>query len=55
MRRLFLEMRDGNVAEALYRRHGFTSIARRRHYYRRGSHSPRDAITFALAIGGVQS
>jgi ribosomal-protein-alanine N-acetyltransferase len=55
MRRLFLEMRDGNVAEALYRRHGFTSIARRRHYYRRGSHGPRDAITFALAIGGVQS
>ena len=46
--RLFLEMRDGNPAEALYRRHGFASIGRRRDYYRRGADGPRDAITFAL-------
>lgn len=46
-RRLFLEMREGNRAEALYRRHGFESVGRRRHYYRRGSASPLDAITFA--------
>ena len=45
--RLFLEMREGNRAEALYRRHGFASVGRRRHYYRRGSGSPVDAITFA--------
>jgi [ribosomal protein S18]-alanine N-acetyltransferase len=47
MTRLFLEMRDGNKAEALYRRHGFESVGRRRHYYRRGSTGPLDAITFA--------
>lgn len=45
--RLFLEMRDGNRAETLYRRHGFARVGRRRHYYRRGSGSPIDAITFA--------
>ncbi len=47
VRRLFLEMREGNRAESLYRRHGFESVGRRRHYYRRGSTSPLDAITFA--------
>jgi ribosomal-protein-alanine N-acetyltransferase len=46
-RRLFLEMREGNRAEALYRRYGFESVGRRRHYYRRGSGHPLDAITFA--------
>ena len=45
--RLFLEMREGNSAESLYRRHRFESVGRRRHYYRRGSSSPLDAITFA--------
>ena len=45
--RLFLEMREGNPAEALYRRHGFATVGRRRHYYRRGTLSPLDAITFA--------
>jgi len=49
-RRLFLEMRDGNGAEGLYRRYGFASIGRRRHYYRRGSGGPRDAITFACML-----
>lgn len=48
--RMFLEMRDGNSAEALYRRHGFTMIGRRRHYYRRGAGTPLDAITFARDI-----
>ena len=46
--RLFLEMREGNTAEILYRCHGFASVGRRRDYYRRGSGAPRDAITFAL-------
>lgn len=46
--RLFLEMREGNPAESLYRRHGFDSIGRRRNYYRRGNGPALDAITFAL-------
>ena len=46
--RLFLEMREGNPAESLYRRHGFAIVGRRRHYYRRGTGRPLDAITFAL-------
>lgn len=46
--RLFLEMRDGNKAETLYRRQGFISIGLRRNYYRRGVAGPLDAITFAL-------
>jgi ribosomal-protein-alanine N-acetyltransferase len=45
--RLFLEMRDGNPAEGLYRRCGFAPIGRRRAYYRRGTSGPIDAITFA--------
>jgi len=45
---LFLEMREGNAAETLYLRHGFTRVGRRRHYYRRGSGPALDAITFAL-------
>jgi [ribosomal protein S18]-alanine N-acetyltransferase len=45
--RLFLEMREGNPAEALYRRHGFERVGRRRAYYRRGAGAPLDAITFA--------
>jgi [ribosomal protein S18]-alanine N-acetyltransferase len=49
-RRLFLEMREGNRAETLYRRFGFERVGRRRHYYRRGSASPLDAITFAREI-----
>jgi len=45
--RLFLEMRDGNPAEALYLRHGFEKVGRRKAYYRRGTGAPLDAITFA--------
>ena len=50
--RLFLEMREGNGAESLYRRHGFESVGRRKHYYRRGSASPLDAITVARELLG---
>jgi ribosomal-protein-alanine N-acetyltransferase len=46
--RLFLEMREGNPAETLYRRSGFAVVGRRRAYYRRGTGAPLDAITFAL-------
>ncbi len=45
--RQFLEMREGNTAGPLYMRHGFASVGRRRHYYRRGNGPPLDAITFS--------
>lgn len=45
---LFLEMREGNPAEFLYRRHGFAAVGRRRAYYRGGSGEPIDALTFTL-------
>ena len=47
--RLFLEMRDGNPAQMLYRQAGFVEVGRRRDYYRRGRAGPVDAITFALS------
>ena len=43
---MFLEMRDGNPAEFLYRRFGFEKIGHRPNYYR-GSHGGHyDAVTF---------
>ena len=45
--RLFLEMREGNPAESLYRRAGFEPIGRRRNYYRSAAGGPLDAITYA--------
>lgn len=45
--RIFLEMRDGNPAESLYRYHGFTPIGRRPKYYRTTDGERIDAITFA--------
>ena len=46
--RMFLEMRDGNPAETLYRINGFTAIGRRPKYYRTSEGNRIDAITFAL-------
>ncbi len=48
--RVFLEMRDGNPAEHLYRRFGFEKIGHRRGYYRGAVGGPLDAITFAKDI-----
>jgi ribosomal-protein-alanine N-acetyltransferase len=45
--RLFLEMREGNPADSLYRRTGFEPIGRRRNYYRSAAKGPLDAITYA--------
>ena len=45
--RLFLEMRDGNPAERLYRAMGFEPVGRRRQYYRSARNGPLDAITYA--------
>jgi len=46
--RLFLEMREGNVAGKLYRSYGFREIGRRRNYYRSGDSGQFDALTFGL-------
>ena len=48
--RLFLEMRDGNPAEHLYRRFDFEKIGHRKGYYRGAVGGPLDAITFAKDI-----
>lgn len=48
--RLFLEMRDGNPAQAFYENFGFSQIGRRRGYYRGATHGPIDALTFALDL-----
>ena len=45
--RLFLEMREGNVAERLYRRQGFREVGRRRNYYSSARNRQFDALTFA--------
>ena len=50
VRRVFLEMREGNPAEALYLEHGFAPVGRRRSYYNRGAIRGIDAITFAREI-----
>lgn len=47
---IFLEMRDNNPAESLYRKHGFEPIGRRKAYYRLADGSRLDAITFGRKI-----
>ncbi|MCB2067621.1 MAG: GNAT family N-acetyltransferase [Erythrobacter sp.] len=49
--RLFLEMRQDNPAEHLYRACGFAEIGRRKGYYRGAVGGPLDAITFGKTIG----
>jgi [ribosomal protein S18]-alanine N-acetyltransferase len=46
-KRLLLEMRKGNPAEALYTEHGFAPIGERPNYYRGANGQRADAITFA--------
>ena len=50
VRQIFLEMRDGNPAEHLYRRFGFEKIGRREGYYRGAIGGALDAITFVKEI-----
>lgn len=45
-RRIFLEMRQGNPAELLYRAWGFSPVGRRPNYYRGEDGRRIDAITF---------
>lgn len=48
--RLLLEMRRGNPAESLYRRHGFEPVGVRSNYYRTLGGDRIDAITFARTL-----
>ncbi|MFN4241150.1 MAG: ribosomal-protein-alanine acetyltransferase, partial [Erythrobacter cryptus] len=48
--RIFLEMRRGNPAIHLYRKHGFEPIGERRNYYRMANGTRIDAITFARSV-----
>lgn len=48
--RVFLEMRDGNPAAKLYKKHGFDPVGRRPKYYNRGRITGIDAITFSKQI-----
>ena len=48
--RIFLEMRQGNSAENLYRAAGFTPIGLRPKYYRTKSGERIDAITFGCLL-----
>ena len=47
---MFLEMRDGNPAEFLYREFGFEQIGRRPGYYRGAIDGSIDAVTFAKRL-----
>lgn len=48
--RVFLEMRENNEAETLYRAHGFEPIGRRTKYYTCSDGSRLDAITFGRIV-----
>jgi ribosomal-protein-alanine N-acetyltransferase len=50
VRRLHLEVRDGNPAVLMYRDAGFEPAGRRRRYYRGRDGREFDALTFARAI-----
>jgi ribosomal-protein-alanine N-acetyltransferase len=51
VKRVFLEMRDGNPAEKFYLVQGFTPIGRRKLYYLGKDGVRRDAITFGKTLG----
>jgi ribosomal-protein-alanine N-acetyltransferase len=48
MKRVHLEVRDGNPAIDMYRAAGFASVGRRRNYYRARDGRQFDALTYAL-------
>lgn len=48
--RIFLEMRDLNPAESLYRKFGFVPIGRRPGYYRTTDGERIDAITYGKSL-----
>ena len=50
LRRIHLEVRDGNPAIGMYRAAGFSPVGRRRNYYHAVSGSRYDAITLACEL-----
>ena len=50
LRRVHLEVRDGNPAIAMYRAAGFSPVGRRRNYYHATSGKRYDAITLAYEL-----
>ena len=50
VRRMVLEMRDGNPAGGVYRAAGFVPVGRRPQYYRGGDGGRIDAVTLARQI-----
>lgn len=50
VRRVHLEVRDGNPASGMYRAAGFAPAGRRRNYYQAPDGQRFDALTFARAI-----
>ena len=48
--KLFLEVREGNVAHDFYRASGFQPIGRRKQYYRGANGFRPDAITMAMNL-----
>ena len=50
VRRVHLEVRDGNPAIDMYRTAGFSAVGRRRHYYHATDGQRYDAITLACEL-----
>jgi ribosomal-protein-alanine N-acetyltransferase len=50
VRRMLLEMRQGNTAESLYRAFSFIPVGKRPNYYRTPNGERLDAITFSCDI-----
>lgn len=48
--KLFLEVRDGNEAHGFYLKSGFSSIGRRKNYYKNSDGISPDAITMELDL-----
>ena len=48
--KIFLEMREGNPAESLYRSEGFETIGLRKNYYTARDGSRMNALTFGATI-----
>ncbi len=51
VRRIFLEMRDGNPAARLYESRGFRQVGKRPAYYRGSDGVRHDALTFQRILG----
>jgi ribosomal-protein-alanine N-acetyltransferase len=50
---MFLEVASGNKAAiALYKKHGFKEISRRKGYYQQGRNTPEDALVMSKQLGG---